>query len=425
MCDTLIKFNELGTIFGKNSDRSPNEPNLTVFIPRTKQTGISPKHCTYIDIEEQFDAFAMLLVKPSWMWGAEMGINEKSVMIGNEAVFTDSSGKKKTGLLGMDLLRLALEKAATAKDAVDTIIFFLKKYGQGGNCGFDKHFYYDNSFLVADKDSAYILETSGKEWIVKSIRSQANISNRLSLENNFDFSSGTNETNFRKSHTEPIFTYFSRSKNRQTCVRDSIENTAHLTVSDIIAILQSHDSHDASKLYSKGSMKSVCMHYSLLGDHTTSSMIVDNENNSQTIWLTGSSTPCLSLYLPTYFGIDIPPVYKDEKESLNYWLKREFLHRAIYAGLIDETAYKQELGILQKRFIEENKLLLASSPTKQQLKAFSQNCHLLEDAFINQYSAKIDELKTDLSMLPKRWRKKTLMLGKNVFETDFERRNRK
>lgn len=425
MCDTLIKFNENGSLFGKNSDRSPNEPNLTVFIQKTKKTDNQIKHCTYIDIEENFDTFAMLLVKPSWMWGAEMGINEKSVVIGNEAVFTDSKGKKAAGLLGMDLLRLGLEKAATAKEAVDAITFFLNKYGQGGNCGFDKHFYYDNSFLVADRERAYILETSGRDWVVKSVKVHGNISNRLSLENGVDFSSGSISDNFKKRHTEPIFTYFSRSKNRQTSVFNCLENTENLTVGEVMSTLRSHDFEDSNKLYRKGSMKSVCMHNSLLGDHTTSSMIVETVGGSQTIWLTGASTPCLSLYIPTYFGQDALPVFKNETESLAYWLKREYLHRAIYAGLINETSYKKELTDIQARFIEKNRSLCQGSPTKSQLEAFSESCHLQEEAFIGRYQDQIEKIQTNPGLLPKRWRKLTISLGKNVFETDFESRNRK
>ena len=49
----------------------------------------------------------MMLSKPAWMWGAEMGANEHEVCIGNEAVWTKDLDSNDTteALLGMDLLR--------------------------------------------------------------------------------------------------------------------------------------------------------------------------------------------------------------------------------------------------------------------------------------------------------------------------------
>ena len=43
--------------------------------------------CTYTEISQAEETLAVVLSKPSWMWGAEMGANSAGVVIGNEAVW--------------------------------------------------------------------------------------------------------------------------------------------------------------------------------------------------------------------------------------------------------------------------------------------------------------------------------------------------
>ena len=70
----------------------------------------------------------MVLSKPAWMWGAEMGANEHGVAIGNEAVWnrlSDPVYDAVPRLLGMDLLRLGLERGRTAYEALQVITTLL------------------------------------------------------------------------------------------------------------------------------------------------------------------------------------------------------------------------------------------------------------------------------------------------------------
>jgi secernin len=119
--------------------------------------------------------------QPYWMFGCEIGCNEHGVVIGNEAVHTKEP-LESTGLLGMDLLRLGLERGKTAKEALDVITNLLETHGQGGSCSFTPpEWLCDNSYIIADTKEAFVLETTNKWWIAEIVKNVRSISNNLSI----------------------------------------------------------------------------------------------------------------------------------------------------------------------------------------------------------------------------------------------------
>lgn len=168
MCDTLVAIGNATadgtTILAKNSDREPNEAHVLVHIPRAHHEPGTTVKCTYIEVPQVPETYEVLPCKPFWIWGCEMGVNEHGVAIGNEAVFTREPYNKAPGLIGMDYIRLALERADTARRALEIIVQLLEIYGQGGNCGFRHETYYHNSYIIADPQEAWVLETVGKQW---------------------------------------------------------------------------------------------------------------------------------------------------------------------------------------------------------------------------------------------------------------------
>ena len=164
MCDTFVALGDAtsdgSVIFGKNSDREPNEAMALEFVPGGVFKPGDRVRCTYVEIAQVRQTMDVLICRPFWMWGAEMGANEKGVVIGNEAVFTRVPVDRGAALTGMDILRLALERAGSAEQAVEVIVGLLADHGQGGICGYtDRRMAYHNSFLVADPSAAWVLET--------------------------------------------------------------------------------------------------------------------------------------------------------------------------------------------------------------------------------------------------------------------------
>ncbi len=401
MCDTMVALGSVTesghVIFAKNSDREPNESQVLLRIPRKKyDLSVNSKlKTTYIEIDQVEQTNEIVISKPSWMWGCEMGFNEYSVMIGNEAVFTKEAHGSPS-LIGMDMIRLALERTKTAKDAVDYIVYLLNRFGQGGNCGYSKNMQYHNSFITADKNEAYVLETAGKYWVMKKIDDYYSISNGLTLENDFDdchpdlirdsiarkMCTGRDDFNFRKSYSNPLFTKFSCCGQRRSLSLDMLgSNKGHITVGTMMGALRTHE-EGLDDNFQKGSMKNVCMHAgSLVSSQTTASLIGELKDDSE-YWYTASSLPCISVFKPFVFNSDFKLFKEDEQEKgIKYWTKREKISRMILSQQIDEAKYLKERDSVQNEIRETFAKLNLSSTSSAETGDVLRKCMELDDSF--------------------------------------------
>ncbi|WAQ94176.1 SCRN3-like protein [Mya arenaria] len=178
MSDILVVLPPLtadgSVIFAKNSDRPPTEVQEVVYVPPASHDKGTKLHCTFIEVDQIPETRGVILSKPAWCWGAEMGANDHGVCIGNTAVWTRlcRPGDHEEKLIGMDLVRLGLERSSTAREAIDVISILLMTHGQGGICSEDHNFgqwTYHNSFVIADKQEAWLLETADKMWAAKKV----------------------------------------------------------------------------------------------------------------------------------------------------------------------------------------------------------------------------------------------------------------
>lgn len=277
MCDCLVALYPAtasgSTLFAKNSDRPPSEVQVVErFPPRREAT----TRTTHIEIEgRDRDTIAFVGSRPTWMWGVEHGVNVAGVAAGNATIYTtlDPRGMP-AGLTGMDLTRLALERASTAPEAVEVIGALLRQHGQGGtgHDGVDRPYW--SSFLVADPLHALVIETSGATFAVEPVERTRATSNRTTI------------PAFDAEHRHPRQPV-DRLVDGRLAASNAVLAYEPVTVDGLISHLRSHVGGDDGY--------TICMHVPDV-EVTTASMIAELpiDGPPKAWFLTGS--PCTSEY---------------------------------------------------------------------------------------------------------------------------------
>lgn len=393
MCDTMVATPEVTgdgkMLFGKNSDREPNEAHHLIMIPAADHPEGSLVKLTYIEIPQVRHTSAVLLAKPFWIWGAEMGVNEHGVAIGNEAVFTKMPYEKNESMIGMDLLRLGLERAETAQKALEVMISLLETYGQGGNCGYQHPFFYHNSYLIADPREAWVFETADRQWAAKRVAGIYTISNGLTIGGEWDLASpdlveiavkrgwckGRDDFHFARCYSDTLYTNLSNCKGR--CERSAALLSARkpdVKPQDVIRTLRDHGSDQSDSWRPDRGLtgSNVCMHAGfgpVRASQTVGSMVSHLDSDLATHFFTGTAAPCTSLFKPVWMDSGLPemgpfPDGNFDPDTL-FW-RHERLHRET---LLDYPrrmkVYQANRDQLESKFIEQSFRLSSASKAER------------------------------------------------------------
>ena len=398
MCDTFVALLSVtrdgSTIFGKNSDREASELQLLEFNPECRHDPGELVDCTYMSIPQVEETHAVLLSRPFWMWGAEIGANDRGVVIGNEAVFTKMPQQKDTGLTGMDLLRLALERRSTARGALDTITELLNKYGQGGNGGYrNKAFYYHNSFLIADPNEAWVLETAGHLWAAKKVEDYYAISNGLTIGADFDLMhedliynalekgwiKKKADFHFSNCYSDTFYTKFSACATRRGRSQALLRKQSY-GITDAFIHLRDHGDA-AYRPDNHFLMNHVCAHAGASparqASQSTASLVAHLTPDLNTFWATATSSPCSSVFKPVWFGEKPLPTSfvgenVDQYDDDIFWWHHEELHRQMLKDFVHRhELIRKEFDVLEERWIAEASKVSAEDRASLTAEAFN------------------------------------------------------
>lgn len=359
-CDTMAvtaKYSRYGqNMLAKNSDRPTAEAQRLIFCPAADYAPGATVRCTDLEIPQAEHTYALIGSQPYWTWGFEMGYNEKGLMIGNEAQGSKNAAEEDTGLLGLDLLRLALERADSAREGIRVITELLARYGQNANASALKDRRYENSYLLADPREVWLLETAGRQWAAAQITDKLGISNCYCLGQDFDMASENLEAlarekrwispeapfHFAKAYTLPAIrqTLAIPRMRRLNKLLNQQERQDFLSLSNILRdhfegeIIQPRFDACTANFYS------ICMHPICWGEsETTASLLCRWDDALGVIASWAPCQPCLSVYLPVYFTGYLPQMLTNPGKHFDensLWWKTK---RLILAVSADEARF--------------------------------------------------------------------------------------
>lgn len=327
MCDSLCVLGPSGLLFANSSDRPPNEPQVfEAFGPRSAGGTLRTQ---YLEIPDA-GASAFVGSRPTWLWGVEHGLNEHGVAIGNEKLYTTGRpAERAPALLGMDLVRLGLERARTADEALAVVTDLLEEHGQGGSGEADQFAPYDSSFLIADARGAWILETCDRTWAARPVGGAtepgAAISNRITLGTDWtrgspDLRPGTDFGDFLHPRIPTAI-----ADHRLAATRACVARGPAVGPAEVVATLRDHGTGPWGAPGGTGAPippptsigtdfrgVTVCMHAEGT-QNTTASMICTvptGDPAGARAWVALGS-PCVSVYVPFHPVDGVPPGLSD------------------------------------------------------------------------------------------------------------------
>lgn len=325
-CDTFALtgacYTGKANILCKNSDRPLGECQPLRYFPRQEHAPGETVHLTGQTIDQTEVTWAMLGSQPYWIWGFEMGVNEWGLAIGNEAEHSRFPAEEVEGILGMDLLRLALERAKTAREAIDVIAHFLKRYGQNANASMLGIERYENSYMLVDPREVWVMETAGRMWVARKVTDWAAISNCYSIGTDFTLCDPALEAYARENRWLAPDAPFDFARDcskvgghmgtatrwRRLCQR--ISQAGILDEETIKSIERDH--YEGEIIEPRfgpcyGGFTTVCMHAATpKGSQTAASLLAHWDDDLGVVGRYAPSIPCCSIYLPVYMTGVLP-----------------------------------------------------------------------------------------------------------------------
>jgi secernin len=384
-CDTMVALGSATangqTLFAKNSDRPEYEAQPLVLHDRATHAPGTMTRCQFVELPEVSTTWRHVGSRPEWCWGYEHGFNEHQVVIGNEGLSSriESSTPE---LIGMELLRLGLERGRTAAEAVEAMTEAITRCGQGVFAGMPEAGKYDNGYLVADPHEAYVIETAGHYWAVQRVERTMGISNVYTIRADWDrlspkaqayatqqgwWQTGGERFDFggafmhERYHTDTA----AQDKRKARSCAMLAQCAGKIDATTLMALLGDHSNGDmpdeAFRTDIQKTRSCLCIHYAEGKEHSTNtaaSLVADlcADGSRLPVYWCSFYSPCLAVFFPIFIEGNLPAVLSiggaTPNEDSPWWQFHRLSHAATRQSTPGIRYVREQWATFHRRLLE-------------------------------------------------------------------------
>jgi secernin len=364
MCDTFVVMppnTENGDVLlAKISDMDVNVGYGLRNLPRKTHAPGELLRTTHICIPQTETTYDTTTCGYDFVWGIEMGINEYGFAIGDEAQNTkEMLTEKRDGIISMDFNRIALERARNCREAISIITLLLEEYGQGGNCSLYGNFHMDGSYLMADPNETWILQTAGRKWSARRVKGFDSLSNCLRSTKGWEMSS-EEQLEMVSMNQDRAFLF---GQPRQEVTHSYVESARKpFRLKNAFELLRYHNENfDVENQPDFPGY--ICLHgfaaqngSSIGGNSAWVGQLNPEDGNMG--WFTVTAGTCLSIFKPVYPGVALAnivgPLPSNVFDPNTLWWKHELLHRRVLADFNKlMPLIRKDFDNIEAEFLEE------------------------------------------------------------------------
>jgi secernin len=367
------------TLFGANSHRPANEAQKLRLVPARTYAPDETLQTRFVRLPQIRQTCTVLAAQPWGMWGYLQGINDHRVVVAC-ADWQSRVRRQQPGLLGPDLVRLTLERARSAGQALDVLTDLIGRHGQGRFAGSPEGDTGDHVFLLADAVEAFAVEAAGPSWAAQElheVRAAGNIA--VIRQDWYRLAPGLadqaiaerwwpadgSKVDFVGALCEsPIGTGSAlRRWGRATLLLE--QQNGHIDRDYLRRLLADHYEGTRSEIDPLDGMPAVtplCQHpidFAGVGTSVSGVTALGADPQQPAVYWVALGPPCVSIYFPLVFEGELPAAFDGEPSLV--WQRAQQLRTYLGRDARRWMRVREALGRLQEHFDQDLEEFLAEA----------------------------------------------------------------